>query len=219
VSQPDSAASFIGLIAEPVPPIHMQRIHALVSFALLLTLGWFALSGFAQTEDKQESNEAVATAHTVYLVRHAEKATDDPRDPNLSEPGVERAQELAHVLGKANVTHLFSTAYKRTRATLAPLAEAMGLEVDSYSPRDMGQLVERLRGLPAGSVTVVAGHSNTTPGLFKALSGVEGVDLEPSQYGPMIPDDGYDRLFSVTLGEVEGAVRCLASVELRFGKP
>ena len=32
---------------------------------------------------------------TFILVRHAEKATDDPKDPNLSEAGLMRAQSLA----------------------------------------------------------------------------------------------------------------------------
>ena len=59
---------------------------------------------------------------TVFLVRHAEKAKDDPRDPTLSDAGRRRAEALDALLVRVDVTHLFATEYKRTQQTLEPLA-------------------------------------------------------------------------------------------------
>ena len=61
---------------------------------------------------------------TVFLVRHAEKSKDDPRDPSLSAAGQQRARRLAELLAQEKITHLFSTPLKRTQETLAPLARA-----------------------------------------------------------------------------------------------
>jgi phosphohistidine phosphatase SixA len=154
-------------------------------------------------------------AVTVFLVRHAEKAKDDRRDPSLTEEGRARAATLARLVGEAGVSHLYSTDYRRTRATLGPLAVASEVEVQLYDPRKPDDLVARVAQLPAGSVVMVAGHSNTTPGLFRLLSGRAGRALVDS----MIPDDEYDRLYCVTLArDGEGEVSPAASFELRYGE-
>ena len=192
----------------------------LLSTLLLLFLGsWLLVDTAAQDAAQEAERRAAATAgRTVILIRHAEKGKDDPRNPSLSEPGEERAEALARVLGDAGVTHLFSTGYKRTMQTLAPLATARDLEVAEYSPRDMPGLLKRIQETPAASVSVIAGHSNTTPGVFKLLAGKDasGLDDHP-RYGPMLPDDVYDRMFVVTLVEKDGKLECAASLEFRYG--
>ncbi|MFY0534577.1 histidine phosphatase family protein [Nannocystis pusilla] len=62
-------------------------------------------------------------------MRHGEKAADDPSDPSLSPAGEARAKALAELLGHAGVTHLFASEYRRTQATLRPLADAAGLQI------------------------------------------------------------------------------------------
>ena len=135
---------------------------------------------------------------TIILLRHAEKGTDDARDPGLSERGTERAESLAELLEHAGVTHLFASEFCRTQATLAPLAEALGLEVEIVSARSPDVQVAALRALPAGSVAVVAGHSNTTPALVRALGGEVG-RLKASRSGDVLGEDEYGRLFVVVL--------------------
>jgi len=143
---------------------------------------------------------------TVFVVRHAEKATDDPRDPNLSEAGRQRAVELARVLGDAGVTALFASEYRRTQQTLAPLAQARGLTTTVIGAGAMDSLVARLVGLPPGSRAVVASHSNLVNLIVKQLSGVE---VKP------LTDADYDRLYVVTLtGQGTGTVTVL-----RYGEP
>jgi len=151
----------------------------------------------------------------VFLVRHAEKGQDDARDPSLSDAGRARARELARVLGAAPVTHLFSTEYKRTRETLAPLAARHELEVTVVSARERAKQLAQLRALPPGSVAVVAGHSNTVPDLARELCGVELVGLERRGSMQLLPESAYDRLVQVVLpGGTAGAVR---GIELRYG--
>lgn len=141
-------------------------------------------------------------ATAIYLVRHAEKV-DDSRDPELSEAGKVRAAELARVLGDAGVTHIWSTDLLRTRHTGAPLAERLGLTIETYNPGRMAEFAARLKATPGRHL--VLGHSNTTPALVKALGGAPGSE---------IPDTEYDRLYVVTFG---GAAP--VTVQLRFGAP
>ncbi len=193
----------------------MQRYTILTTLLVFLFGSWMLSDGSAQ---ETRSSQATTLARTLILVRHGEKLTEDPRDPELSEAGEARAAELARVLGESKVSHLFSTAYKRTRATLAPLASAQGLEIAEYDPRDMPAFMASIKQLPPGSVAVIAGHSNTTPGLYKSLSGKDAAEVEQHpRHGALLPDTAYDRLFVVALVEREGELDCVSSVELRYG--
>lgn len=127
---------------------------------------------------------------TVVLVRHAEKATDDARDPTLSEAGQRRASALADALQHARVSAIYVTQYRRTRLTAAPTAERNGLipierPVDTTNlERFATDLAAEIRALHQGGTVLVVGHSNTTPDVVRALGG----------YAAPMPDDEYDRL-------------------------
>ena len=124
----------------------------------------------------------------VYLVRHAEKANDGTSDPPLTSDGHARATMLASLLVSADITHLHTSNYKRTRQTLAPMAEATGLSVATYDARALEAFAEELRRTPG--VHLVAGHSNTTPALVALLGGTPGEPIEESEY---------DRLYQVII--------------------
>lgn len=193
----------------------MQRTFLLSTLLLLVFSSWLLPDTPAQNAEQKTT---AIEGRTVILIRHAEKGKDDPRNPTLSTPGEERAAALARVLGDTGVTHLFSTPYKRTMQTIAPLAEARGLEVVEYSPRDMPGLLEMIKNTPAGSVSVISGHSNTTPGVYKMFAGADASGLEDHpKYGPMLPEDVYDRMFVVALVENDGKLDCVSSLELRYG--
>ncbi|HVS00035.1 MAG TPA: phosphoglycerate mutase family protein [Thermoanaerobaculia bacterium] len=148
---------------------------------------------------------------TVVLVRHAEKATDDPRDPSLSAAGQKRAAALAAALEAADVKAVYATQFKRTRATAEPLARRLGLSVverpvagdASVYARD---LAHEVLAQQAGKTVLVVGHSNTVPELVKAFSGVA---VAP------ITDEEYDHLFIVVVPS-SGAARL---VKTRYGAP
>lgn len=152
----------------------------------------WAQANWKRTDDKQPVS-------VVYLVRHAEKA-DTGKDPELTPEGVERAKELARLLKDAGVTHIWSTGFKRTRATAAPLAATLRLAVETYDASNLLAFATKLKSIPGRHLVV--GHSNTTPGLVEALGGTPGLPMS---------DDEYDRFYVVTLGQN------IATVQLRFG--
>ena len=131
---------------------------------------------------------AVAEPSMIYLVRHGEKALEG-KDPDLTPQGQQRARNIAAMLGKANVAHVFSTPTKRTRQTAQPLAQQNGLQVQLYDPKTPQALVAKVKTL-TGAVLVV-GHSNTLPELVRLFGGQPGAD---------VADNEYDRLYQLIPG-------------------
>lgn len=123
---------------------------------------------------------------TIILVRHAEKASEGGNDPELSDAGKQRAELLAKTLSKTKVTAIYSTPYKRTKNTVAPLATAKNLTIETYNPKpeELDALIQKNKG---GTV-VVAGHSNTTPSFVNYLTGNKGEypNFDDADYGNII---------------------------------
>ena len=130
-----------------------------------------------------------APVTTIVVVRHAEKV-DDGTDPPLSTAGVARAEALARALRDLPVAAVYTSPFRRTAATVAPLCAARGLGPTTVTAADARGLAARLRE-HAGQTVVVCGHSNTVPDILRALGIAEA---------PAIADHEYDRLFVVTLG-------------------
>jgi phosphohistidine phosphatase SixA len=150
----------------------------------------------------------------VLLMRHGEKAGGE--DPALTEAGVARAADLARLLGGAKVTHLFASPAQRARLTAAPLAERLGLPIETYQVGQLEAHAAALRALPPGSVALSIGHSNTVPAVAALLgSPIEGLTVDP-RFGPLLPEGEHDRLVMLLLpAHGQGAAQ---SLELRFGK-
>lgn len=130
---------------------------------------------------------------TIFVVRHAERAdaggggmTTPATDPPLSVAGNERAARLAAMLRSADVRHIFSTEFVRTRQTAAPTAQALHLEVVAVPANDPGAVIAKARQA-RGNVLIV-GHSNTVPDLLRRL----GITGEIT-----IGDTEFDNLFAV----------------------
>jgi phosphohistidine phosphatase SixA len=192
----------------------MNRVSFLaLSLSLLAPPLFFAVLP-QQAQVPGIDNHLAQECVTVIAVRHAEKDRTERKDPKLTEAGVMRARELSRMLASSGVTHIYSTPYRRTRATVAPTAEAMKLEIQEYSPRDLSGFAKQLAGLPPGSVALVAGHSNTTPSLVLALGG-DIAELESLDGVPALGDTQYDRLFVTTLPPAGHRAK---TIELRFGK-
>ncbi len=138
-------------------------------------------------------------AAVIYLVRHAERAdggsglATSQQDPELSAVGLERTEALTRVLADAGITRVLTSDYRRTRQTVAPLAEMLGLELEVYDPRDLAGTASLLKSLEGR--TLVSGHSNTTPELVELLGG---------DSGPPFGED-YDRIYILVLG-ADGSV-------------
>ena len=131
----------------------------------------------------------------VVVVRHAEKGTDDPRDPSLSDAGKERAQRLATALKDLPISDIVASQFKRTQQTAQPTAEAQGIQVhvkpiEGDSMEFARTLAAHIRQDHAGQALLVVGHSNTVPEMVEALTGTKPAP---------IADDEFDRVYVVTL--------------------
>jgi broad specificity phosphatase PhoE len=137
-----------------------------------------------------EAPAAVAPGVTFIVVRHAEKAGNDLKDPDLSEAGNVRAVALAQRLASEPLSAIYSTDFRRTRQTARPTAEARGLPVSIYDARQpAGEFAARLRAAHAGGTVLVIGHSNTVPEIVGALSGQAVAPMTEAQF---------DRLYRVS---------------------
>jgi phosphohistidine phosphatase SixA len=145
-------------------------------------------------------------ATTIILVRHAEKAVMQGDMP-LSEAGAARAKELARVLADARVSAIYTTQYRRTKETVAPLAEALKLtpkEITAGGKEYPAAVVREVLANHKGQTVVVAGHSNTTVDVLRELG---------MKDPPFIPEPQFDDLFVCTVGDALPA----SCVALRYG--
>jgi phosphohistidine phosphatase SixA len=133
---------------------------------------------------------------TVFLVRHAEKATTPPEDPPLTEAGNSRAQQLARMLERAGIKAIYTSQFLRTKQTAAPLAKSLGItptlvpikmspsnprEISQQSFKDItGKILER-----AGDAALVVGHSNTVPEVIKMLGADEAVTIDEKEFNDL----------------------------------
>ncbi len=170
----------------------MSSLH-MVGRVVVLCLG--VLAGCASAPPPPTNPEGLTT---VFLVRHGEKDTrSDQPDPALTPAGERRAEALRDTLRPHPLAALYTTDTVRTRATLAPLAQARGLEPRVYDARYPEVLARLLREQHRGQTVVVVGHSNTLLPLMDALGAARPV--------PQLADSDYDYLFEVTLRPEGGA--------------
>jgi broad specificity phosphatase PhoE len=166
----------------------------------------------AAPQSSQVSPIFLAATTTIVVVRHAEKSTDDPRDPSLTAAGQQRALALSSVLRGAGVTAIYTTQYKRNRQTAEPLAQQTGISITerpinaANTATYAQELAHEILTNSLGKTVLVVGHSNTVPDIVKVLSGTAV---------PPITDPEYDHIFIVTI-PVSGPPRLM---QLRFGQP
>lgn len=147
-------------------------------FALLLLLS--VLAGCRSLPDPAEGA-------TFVLVRHAEKAADDPADPGLTPEGQRRADRLAFALDLEPVVAVYATRYRRTQATAAPVARGHDLAITTYDASEPpADFARRLRASHAAGTVLVVGHSNTVPAIAQALCGCAIDPMAETEYGRRI---------------------------------
>jgi phosphohistidine phosphatase SixA len=184
----------------------MKRRYLLLSAIILLAV-------FCQTALGQEEFKPT----TVFLVRHAEKENEPKQDPPLKKEGVARSQELARILGAANIKAIYTSQFLRTRQTAEPLTAKTGASVTALTlkpnPANLrliadestAEVVNKIMQRPGESALVI-GHSNWIPDVIKALGG----DVVPT-----IDEQKFDDLLIVTVyGKGKAKV-----VQLKYGAP
>lgn len=132
---------------------------------------------------------SAASTTTVFVMRHAEKQTANPddKDPPLAPAGEARALELAQHFGRApkgqTLDAIIVTELRRTKDTVSPLANRLGVPVIVVPSDDPKGAAERaLHDFRGGRVLIVA-HSDTVPEIVKALSGVDVGPMSETEYG------------------------------------
>ncbi|QMW02922.1 histidine phosphatase family protein [Spirosoma foliorum] len=126
---------------------------------------------------------------TVYIVRHGEKVNETDTT-NLSPAGYARAAALAERLGNQPIDSIFSTPYRRTRQTVQPLAQRLGVPVIDYPAKPTEAIVNRV-GTSKGKTVLVVGHSNTI------LEIARGLGAQPTM--TRIESGDFDNLLQVRL--------------------
>jgi phosphohistidine phosphatase SixA len=143
-------------------------------------------------------------ATSVFLVRHAEKATTPPEDPPLTEAGTMRAQQLANILAHAGIKSIYTSQFLRTKQTAEPLAKSLGItpslmpiKMSPSNPREISQqsikdiadkIYER-----AGDAALVVGHSNTIPEVIKMLGGDQPTAIDEKEFNDLFVVTVYAR--------------------------
>jgi 2,3-bisphosphoglycerate-dependent phosphoglycerate mutase len=132
----------------------------------------------------------------VYAIRHFEKeTTPGVTDPELSEVGLARAEQLAQFLESVPLKMAYSTPYQRTLQTVEPVATAKGLEIDTQW-QGRQDLAAHILATHGGEQVIAAGHSNTVPDL------IAGLGISPA---PVIEEDSYGELWVVSISNGEAS--------------
>jgi len=130
---------------------------------------------------------AAQQARTIYLIRHADKVSEDTDAP-LSEAVRQRAQCLANTLREANIQQIFTSELQRTQQTAAPLAEKLHLKPVTIPLSKVDDLIRAIQSSKAANVLVVW-HDATLAKILSALGAPEITPIEHSEY---------DRFFVLT---------------------
>jgi len=122
------------------------------------------------------ANQLHAQTTKFIIVRHAEKDTTLANakmmasDPPLNSIGETRALSLADKLKDHKINQIYSSNYKRTKATASPIAKAQDLNVAIYDPRNLDAFATQLLSSEnTGKTILIVGHSNSSPKLVNLL--------------------------------------------------
>ncbi len=157
----------------------------------------------------------------VFVVRHAEKASQTDPDSPLSAIGQLRAVALAAALHDAGVSAILVTPRQRTRLTAAPLADALLLAAHvvpfgASTPEHAAAVAAAVRAAPGNAVLVV-GHSNTVNAIIAALGAPRLPDLCDAEYANLfivrLPAAGAPGLVRALYGAADpaNAATCAAA--------
>ena len=78
------------------------------------------------------------------------------------------------------MTAIYTTEYRRTQETAAPLAQSLGIRPEVVAAGDQRSLVAKIRA-QRGNVLVI-GHSNTLPQIINALGISARVTIAESEF-------------------------------------
>ena len=102
----------------------------------------------------------------------------------LTKLGFSRAEALADSLAPLIEGIVYSSEFTRSQQTVIPLAKKWNTDVQIHRAGDPdGQVAKALSH--CGRTVIIAGHSNTVPGLIKLFGIKDEVIIDDSQYGDL----------------------------------
>jgi 2,3-bisphosphoglycerate-dependent phosphoglycerate mutase len=167
-------------------PIWLSAMAALV----VLCLGVFAVWVWG-----------TADSTTVIVIRHAEKDSANPVDPQLSAAGEARAELLARMFGDSKgpgrLDAIYISTALRNRLTAAPLSARLGIAPTVAQSEDPQSLARRVLRAHRGGRVMIIGHVNTVPQIVAALAGKSDI--------PKIDEQDYGVMYVVTVPRIGNA--------------
>ncbi len=134
---------------------------------------------------------------TVILLRHAEKDISSgasKSDPDLTAEGRQRAERLVETIKKYKPDLIYSTRYKRAKATVLPLAETLDsryrIPIRTYNFDKLEEFADEILKSKARTVVVV-GHNTTTPEMANLL-------IKQDKY-KALDDAEYDKMWIIEI--------------------
>jgi len=188
-----NAPAFFASENTAMTTVSLQPAHAALSFSMnALRAALLPALAMMLAACSTATPAAEGRAATFIVVRHAEKGSDDARDPSLSSIGLARAERLAARLAQEPLAAVYATAYRRTRQTAKPAADAHGIAVTIYDAQLPAEaFASQLRVAHRQGTVLIVGHSNTVPDIVAALS---GADVEA------MTEQQFDRFYRVRIG-------------------
>lgn len=173
----------------------------------LLVVALFALTGCNQ------ASVPAPGPTVIYVVRHAEKATD-PKDPPLTPAGAVRAEALARVLENVKIDAIYSSKTQRTENTVRPLSEKIHIPI-SYGAASLDdpnayakELATEVLAKHRGQNILIVNHSNTVPVIVETLSGQTVSPMGDFEYGTLfivtVPASGPASVVRAQYGQPDG---------------
>ncbi len=165
-------------------------------FALLAAgIALFALSLWTRTT-------------VVILVRHAEPASSQTGDPDLSPAGESRARRLGAYLDDSlpvgAVDHLYAADTRRAQQTAASVANQFKLPINLLGGSDWSGLASRIKREHRGATVVVVGFSASLQSLASELAGT-AITLDDGDYGSILvvvlPSPGQPQVLRLRYGD------------------
>ena len=144
-------------------------------------------------------------AHSYFIVRHAEKATQEANmssDVPLTDKGKQRAEDLKQILKGKKIAYVNSTNTIRTKSTAQPTADYFHVPVEIYGPQPDSAFIHMLKTKKKN--VLVVGHSNTVDDIVNMLCGEKKISQD-------LPDNEYNKLFIV---KFKGGKRIFSSVDI-----
>lgn len=135
----------------------------------------------------------------VFIIRHAESEAGMATDAGLTEKGIKQADLLMKKFKDIGLDSIFTTNYMRSKLTVSPLADRIGLPIKVYDPQEQDKLAKGLLKNAQGKKILMVAHLDTAMPLIEAFGGAKPL--------AEMKDGEYDWLFELSIKDDKANVK------------